>query len=87
MVMPKVTQCIWSAPWKQKICLATWEQSYLLKEEHLVFEMFVCTKQCGGRCFMGHSEPAPTSAQCRINGKWSGNSFMLSSSSLANHGG
>jgi hypothetical protein len=31
-----------------------------------------------------HSEPAPTR---RMNGKWSGNSFLLGSSSLANHGG
>jgi hypothetical protein len=35
----------------------------------------------------GHSEPAPTSAPWRMNDKWSGNSFLLSSSSLANHGG
>jgi hypothetical protein len=30
----------------------------------------------------GHSEPEPTSAPWRMNGKWSGNSFLLSSSSL-----
>jgi len=35
----------------------------------------------------GHSEPAPTSAPWRMNGKWSGNSFLLSSSSLSKHGG
>jgi hypothetical protein len=35
----------------------------------------------------GHSEPAPTSAPLRMNGKWSGNSFLLAFSSLANHGG
>jgi hypothetical protein len=35
----------------------------------------------------GHSEPAPTSAPWRMDGKWSGNSFLLGSSSLANHGG
>jgi hypothetical protein len=35
----------------------------------------------------GHSAPAPTSALRRMDGKWSGNSFLLGSSSLANHGG
>jgi hypothetical protein len=35
----------------------------------------------------GHSEPAPTSAPWRMDGKWSGNSFLLGSSSLANDGG
>jgi hypothetical protein len=35
----------------------------------------------------GHSEPAPTSAPWRMNGKWSGDSFLLAFSSLANHGG
>jgi hypothetical protein len=35
----------------------------------------------------GHSEPAHTSAPWRMNGKWSGNNFLLGSSSLANHGG
>jgi hypothetical protein len=30
------------------------------------------------------SEPAPTSALWRMDGKWSGNSFLLGSSSLAN---
>jgi hypothetical protein len=34
----------------------------------------------------GHSESAPTSAPWRMNGKWSGNNFLLGSSSLANHG-
>jgi hypothetical protein len=33
----------------------------------------------------GDSEPAPTSAPWRMDGKWSGNSFLLGSSSLANH--
>jgi hypothetical protein len=33
------------------------------------------------------SEPASTSAPGRMNGKWSGNSFVLGSSSLANYGG
>jgi hypothetical protein len=37
--------------------------------------------------FCGHSEPVPTSAPWRMDGKWSGNSFLLGSSSLANHGG
>ncbi len=37
--------------------------------------------------FLGHSELAPTSAPWRMNGKWWGNSFLLGSSSLANHGG
>jgi hypothetical protein len=35
----------------------------------------------------GHSEPAPSSAPWRMDGKWSGNSFLLGSSSLANYGG
>jgi hypothetical protein len=34
-----------------------------------------------------HSEPAPTSAPQRMNGKWSGNSFLSGSGSLANHDG
>jgi hypothetical protein len=37
--------------------------------------------------FCSHSEPVPTSAPWRMDGKWSGNSFLLGSSSLANHGG
>jgi len=38
--------------------------------------------------FDGHSEPAPpTSAPWRMNGKWSEHSFLLGSSSLANHDG
>jgi len=32
-------------------------------------------------------EPAPTSAPLKMNDKWSENSFLLCSSSLANHGG
>jgi hypothetical protein len=35
----------------------------------------------------GRSEPAPTSALSRMDDIWSGNSFLLGSSSLANHGG
>jgi hypothetical protein len=35
----------------------------------------------------GPNEPAPTNAPWRMDGKWSGNSFLLGSSSLANHGG
>jgi hypothetical protein len=35
----------------------------------------------------GHSEPAPASALSRMDDMWSGNSFLLGSSSLANHGG
>jgi hypothetical protein len=35
----------------------------------------------------GHSEPGPTGARWRMNGKWSGNSFQLGSSCLANRGG
>ncbi len=35
----------------------------------------------------GQNEPAPTGAPGRMDGKWSGNSFLLDSSSLANHGG
>jgi hypothetical protein len=31
-------------------------------------------------------EPVPTSGPWRMDGKWSGNSFLLGSSSLANHG-
>ncbi len=31
-------------------------------------------------------EPEPMSAQWRMNGKWSGNSFLLGFSSLANYG-
>jgi hypothetical protein len=40
-------------------------------------------------CFLhSFSEPAPTSAPpWRMNGKCSGNSFLLGFSSLANHGG
>jgi hypothetical protein len=34
----------------------------------------------------GHSEQAPTTAPWRMNGKRSGNSFLLGSSPLANHG-
>jgi hypothetical protein len=34
-----------------------------------------------------NSEQAPTSAPSRMNGKCSGNSFLLGSSSLANHSG
>jgi hypothetical protein len=37
--------------------------------------------------WQGHSEPAPTSAPWKMNGQLSGNSFLLGSSSLANHGG
>jgi hypothetical protein len=37
--------------------------------------------------FVGHCEPATTSAPWRMNGKWSRNSFLLGFSSLANHGG
>jgi hypothetical protein len=36
---------------------------------------------------LGHSEPAPTSAPSRMDDMWSGNSFLLGSSSLANHDG
>jgi hypothetical protein len=36
---------------------------------------------------LGHIEPAPTSAPWRMDDKWSGDSFLLDSSSLANHGG
>jgi hypothetical protein len=35
---------------------------------------------------ISHSEPAATSAPWRMNGKWSGDSFLLSSKSLANYG-
>jgi hypothetical protein len=35
----------------------------------------------------GQNEPAPTGAPGRMDGKWSGNSFLLGASSLANHGG
>jgi hypothetical protein len=35
----------------------------------------------------GHSETAPTSAPSRMDDMWSGNSFLLGSSSLSNHGG
>jgi hypothetical protein len=35
---------------------------------------------------IGHSEPAPTSTPSRMDGKWSGNSFLLGSSCLGNHG-
>jgi hypothetical protein len=35
----------------------------------------------------GPNEPALTNAPWRMDGKWSGNSFLLGSSSLANHGG
>jgi len=33
----------------------------------------------------GHNEPEPTSALSRMNGKWSGDSFLLGCSSLANY--
>jgi hypothetical protein len=36
---------------------------------------------------VGQSEPAPTSAPWRMDDKWSGNNFLLDSSSLVNHGG
>jgi hypothetical protein len=36
---------------------------------------------------VGHSEPAPTSAPSRMDDMWSGNSFLLGSCSLSNHGG
>jgi hypothetical protein len=36
---------------------------------------------------IGHSEPAPTSAPWRMDDKWWGNSFLSSSSSLANSEG
>ncbi len=51
---------------------------------------------CNERCIdlnyssfgiLGQSEPAPTSTPWRMNDKWSGNNFLLGSSSLANHGG
>ncbi len=32
-----------------------------------------------------HSEPTPVSPQRRMNGEWSGNSFLLGFSALANH--
>jgi hypothetical protein len=35
----------------------------------------------------GHSEPAPTNALWRMNGKWSENNFLLGCSSLTNYGG
>jgi hypothetical protein len=35
----------------------------------------------------GYSEPAPTSEPWRMDDKWSGDSFLLGSSSLANYGG
>jgi hypothetical protein len=43
--------------------------------KHLVQTSFVASD--------GHGEPAPTSAPWRMNGKWSGNSFLLGFSSLA----
>jgi hypothetical protein len=36
---------------------------------------------------LGHNGPAPTSSWWKMDGKWSGNSFLLGSSSLVNHGG
>jgi hypothetical protein len=39
-----------------------------------------------GTCFDGHSEPDPTSQPRRMNDKCSENSFLLSSSSVSNHG-
>jgi hypothetical protein len=36
---------------------------------------------------VGHSERAPSSAPWRMDDKWSGNSFLLGSSSVGNHGG
>jgi len=35
----------------------------------------------------GQREPAPTSAPYRVDCKWTGSSFLLSSSSVAHHGG
>ncbi len=35
----------------------------------------------------GHSEPEPTSTPWKMDGKWSGNSFLLGPSSITNHGG
>jgi hypothetical protein len=60
---------------------------------HHVLSLFPMGSQCIPQAGIlqvpakGHSEPAPTSAPLRMNGKWSGNSFLLAFSSLANHGG
>jgi hypothetical protein len=41
----------------------------------------------GKGLLLGHGEPAPTSTPWKMDDKWSGDSFLLGSSSLANHGG
>jgi len=65
---------------------------------HLVKSLNLAKKSCS-QCLLrlcvclythmpaGNSEPAPTTASRRMDGKWSGNNFLLGSSSLANHHG
>jgi hypothetical protein len=48
---------------------------------------FTCIRPRNGLHEEPLNEPAPTSAPWRMDDKWSGNSFLLDSSSLANHHG
>jgi hypothetical protein len=53
------------------------KRSWYLHERILKINLIFC--DC--------NEPTPTSVPWRMNGKWSGNGFLLGSSSLANRGG
>jgi hypothetical protein len=65
------------------LCLSMCEFLWACKA-HIVF----CHAWLHELLLLGHSEPAPTTtAPWRMDGKWSGNNFLLGSSSLANHGG
>jgi hypothetical protein len=55
------------------------------KAAHNVFYDSVCV--CITHMPAGNSESAPTTASRRMDGKWSGNNFLLGSSSLANNHG
>jgi hypothetical protein len=63
-------------------------QTHKNKENHPNVELKLLIKvNCWFTQNCGHSEPAPTSAAWRMDGKWSSNSFLLCSSSLLNYGG
>jgi hypothetical protein len=59
----------------------------LLKEEHLVLKCLFVRNNVEADALWATVNQHPTSAPCRLIGKWSGHSYLLSSSSLANHGG
>jgi hypothetical protein len=50
-------------------------------------EKLLLFPSCYAKFVRGHSEPAPTSSPSRMDDMWSGNSFLLGSSALSNHGG